>query len=444
MPKITITEKDLTSPGMLNATSNTVYVPGTACQFPKELDREHLPRLYSSLTDFQNDFGESVPIIKIGDTGETGKRYDPGYIYATELLSLGVPVLYDCYTVHCEAHRKGSAGTDLPHTADNKGYVQSGITDTSYNTILKWIQTRFTDDTDIFLDKGNYNFKFLTSGGYVENTTQPKYALGKAMAALAFARGDCIALIDHPYLVKPKDFLNGDLIKSDMLPSLGTDVDKYAAMFTPWGVYAPPSIGSPDSSMLKETTIEMPGSFGYVLAYASSVKNNPGWYAMAGGTRGKVPYLEELCYHLSEPVAEKYQSRSSVSINPILNVSPFGLRIWGNRTLFDNSGKGNLTASSFLNIRNLCSDIKKTVWTAARTLTFEQNSDILWVNFKALITPLLDEMVSGNGLSGYQLKKRTSKQKAELSCVIRLFAIEAVEDFDIEIQLADSSTAILE
>jgi hypothetical protein len=53
-------------------------------------------------------------------------------------------------------------------------------------------------------------------------------------------------------------------------------------------------------------------------------------------------------------------------------------------------------------------------------------------------------MVSGNGLSGYQLKKRTSKQKAELSCVIRLFAIEAVEDFDIEIQLADSSTAILE
>ena len=52
-------------------------------------------------------------------------------------------------------------------------------------------------------------------------------------------------------------------------------------------------------------------------------------------------------------------------------MSPFGLRIWGNRTLFDNSGKGNLTASSFLNIRNLCSDIKKTVWTAARTLTFE-------------------------------------------------------------------------
>lgn len=53
-------------------------------------------------------------------------------------------------------------------------------------------------------------------------------------------------------------------------------------------------------------------------------------------------------------------------------------------------------------------------------------------------------MITGNGLSAYELKKRTVKQKATLSAVIRLFAIEAVEDFEIEIQLADSSTAILE
>ena len=53
-------------------------------------------------------------------------------------------------------------------------------------------------------------------------------------------------------------------------------------------------------------------------------------------------------------------------------------------------------------------------------------------------------MVTGGGLSGYELLKRTAKQKATLSAVIRLYAIEAVEDFDIEIQLADESTAIIE
>ena len=123
MPKITITEKDLTSPGMLNATSNTVYVPGTACQFPVALDQEHLPRLYSSLTDFQNDFGKTVPIIKAGNAADAGYRYDSGYIYATELLSLGVPVLYDCYTVHCANHRAGIKSNDLAFTEDGKCFL---------------------------------------------------------------------------------------------------------------------------------------------------------------------------------------------------------------------------------------------------------------------------------------------------------------------------------
>ena len=82
--------------------------------------------------------------------------------------------------------------------------------------------------------------------------------------------------------------------------------------------------------------------------------------------------------------------------------------------------------------------------TAARQLTFEQNSAILWVKFKALIKPTLDKMVSGAGLSGYELTKEATKEKAKLVAKVRLYAIEAVEDFDITIELADDTTAVIE
>ena len=60
-----------------------------------------------------------------------------------------------------------------------------------------------------------------------------------------------------------------------------------------------------------------------------------------------------------------------------------------------------------------------------------------------MLIPTLDQMVKGAGISAYELKKRANKQKAELRCVIRLYAIEAVEDFEIELQLADETSAVI-
>lgn len=51
-------------------------------------------------------------------------------------------------------------------------------------------------------------------------------------------------------------------------------------------------------------------------------------------------------------------------------------------------------------------------------------------------------MVSGSGLSGYEIKKQKTTKKATVKAVIRLYAIEPVEDWDITIELADSSTEI--
>ena len=195
-----------------------------------------------------------------------------------------------------------------------------------------------------------------------------------------------------------------------------------------------------------------------MIALARSIRTNNNWLAIAGIARGQVPYLTSLytAKRLSNSIAEKYQPRNAeTSINAITNIKPYGLTIWGNRTMKNNEDASNggddgLTATSFLNIRNMVSDVKKIAYNAAKTLMFEQNSDVLWVNFCSMITPLLDQLMSGQGLSNYKIiKEKLAKNgqklpKAMLRATIKLWPIYAVEEFDITVELLDEDVSVLE
>jgi hypothetical protein len=130
MPSITINERDITSPGTLNVTTNTVYIPGYSNMGPV-----NTPILCETLDVFQSIFGSEpykfrtaqdwpeatrnttgVPVTNGGtttyvgfpantantaiNTATMGKFYvehefEKSYIMATELLKLGLPVLYE-------------------------------------------------------------------------------------------------------------------------------------------------------------------------------------------------------------------------------------------------------------------------------------------------------------------------------------------------------------
>ena len=168
---------------------------------------------------------------------------------------------------------------------------------------------------------------------------------------------------------------------------------------------------------------------------------------MAGSIRGKLPYEQvKVDYRYGQEDIDILQDRiteGSKAVNVVAEIRPYGNIVWGNRTLFpvtrdpetDTIG---LKASSFLNIRHLCCDIKKVLFRAARRFTFEPNSDALWVNFKGAITPLLEEMRTGQGIKGYKLIKESTDQKATLKAVVKIIPIEAVEDFDLTVELSDS------
>ena len=278
-------------------------------------------------------------------------------------------------------------------------------------------------DWDALSDKALYDLRFLTTGAYPQGYAN--------MIACATKRGDCVALLDH----------SSDLRDvSDIRNILSSEPSKYAAAFTPWF-----------TSNVEDFGDELiPPSFGYLFAYARSIQNNPDWYAIAGTFRGNIPELKDVAKEYTTAEIEMLQGRAAtkeveldeegdnvgIAINPIAYVRGFGYLLWGNRTLVANAGY--TTATSFLNVRNLCSDIKKTLYAAARRYTFEQNSNTLWLNFKHQIQPLLDRMVSGNGIASYTFEQLPTTAKARLKARITITPIEGVEDFELELYLEDS------
>ena len=304
------------------------------------------------------------------------------------------------------------------------------------------------------MDKGEYQIKFLTLGAYpsfefgLDKTgtgSIETYNVFDNLIETAAKRGDCIALVDHTNnFTRTLQTTAGSVysslsayVKNSLtITRKGGDSEDgytYGAMFTPYATYRL-------STQNNEQYI-LPASFGYLSAFAASTQTNPNWYAVAGVSRGVPSGLIGLSQNITNAIADLYQPRNNVAINCITNIKPYGYTIWGNRTLKNNSADGGLKALSFLNIRVLTCDLKKTLYQACKRYTFENNTDIMWLNFKSQIEPVLAKMLSGNGIASYQIIKVATTKKATIEAIIRLVPIEPVEDWFITIELTDGVEA---
>ena len=307
---------------------------------------------------------------------------------------------------------------------------------------------------DKLSDRGTYVIRFISSGAYPTIRTIAESATTK-MLKVATARGECTALIDDIYqgeVVDPtnsestyaviKDFMERISDVDRINPVTKETVDNYGSAFIPYARYKCDTVYNAITG--NAYIFDTYASFGYLYAYAQAVKaGNPEYLAMAGFERGVLPNCVVLLQPITDAVANAIQPTDDYSINAICNVKPRGIMVWGNRTLKDNSVKHELTHQSFLNIRQACSPIKRQVIYACKSLTFEQNTDVLFANFKAKITPLLDRMVSGGGIGDYQILRIKTTKKATVKAKIIITPIEPVEDWDITLELSDTvSTAV--
>lgn len=468
MPHIYIREEDKTRANVTEST-NVVYIPGLIDDGGTLAEKT--PTRFESV----NAFVKAIT----GDALTPISQSNVNALMAKQLISLGLPVLFESFGFSTALACKAAAATE-PFSAETTYYTREASTagagylndgSYAYTIVAEPVEESLSEyfiikveghngktaeeikaliDWKKLSDKGLYDVKFLTAGA-VSTLDIAKTMIKKC----ASKRGDCIALIDHEQVITPdvgktiadkvhdlfEVLVNGD-------EALSPAEVKYAAAFSPWCEF-----------VLDGEKHVLPGSFAFLSSYGQSTKNNPNWYAAAGSTRGQIPALSSsgpvykygdadcLVLQGREDIAEdgsfETNGTQTFAVNPISNIRPFGYIVWGNRTLLDNTEDG-LTASSFLNIRNLCCDIKKALYAAARKYTFEQNTDILWVNFCAAVTPLLDRALTGNGIRGYRMIQLPSGVKARLKAVVRIVPIEAVEDFDLTLELTDTLEEVSE
>ena len=400
MPKITINEKDYTSSGEINSSNVVVYIAGVNGTGGSL--KAGVPTLFTTLTSFTESVGTSPKNF----SSTTVKDYDKSYIMAYELLTAGMQVIYEVPTK--------TSGSD---EVSSKDELIEALNDTTMWSKLK--------------DRTKYQFRFISNGGYVTSSSTTSTCLTN-MIDVATSRGDCVALVDcgETYTSNVATSIYEEVNKTSSILSNGSE---FASMFAPWCSMTTTIVGN----------VNLPGSFAYLKAYAKASSSTQPWFAIAGKSRGAIPGIVQTVYEFGDIESDILQKSSSgISINPIINDPTYGYIIWGNRTL--NKAVDGLTAKDFLNIRQGISSIKKTLYTASRKLTFEQNSSVLWLNFKSEISPLLDRMKNSQGIEDYKITKVATSEKATLKATIRVIPIEAVEYFDLTVELADSLADVTE
>jgi len=264
-------------------------------------------------------------------------------------------------------------------------------------------------------------------------------------------RGDCVALVE----INESSYVNDAkgrpeakiLAAAEKMSYITADNGPYCTCTVPSVVYKM----TPDTDF--DSNMKFPGAFHYLACYKRMIDSNfAEWYAAAGYTRGVSSYtvdrtsvkLGEVAIQALEPRYKRpapYDYKMPFAVNVIANFRG-SYYLWGNRTcsLLGEFGtsKGDLTAQHFLNIRHLCTTIKKQLYVSCRRFTFDPNSDVLWINFKNSITPTLDRMKADQGVRDYKIEKVYTDKKATLRAKVRIVPIEAVEDFVLEISLEDS------
>lgn len=339
------------------------------------------------------------------------------------------------------------------------------------------VADKWQDALSYCSDRNQYDIKFILAkegvtaieeGG--EPSTPAQSELEVALT-IAQKRKDCVVVYSktkstyddtEEKLLKAKCNYIGIPTESDVDKKFFSDEVKQ-----PVGKYVLSFFAQDGIHEIDNPTNQLDSGKAYVLAFLDNIaKGRAEWLAIAGSVRGAIPGSYEVDGFLKEEEIDNMQLRtydsseeaSNIAINPIVKMNPWGTRIWGNRTCLPNtnvtidggiasddegtvakSPTDQLVASSFANIRIAICDIKKSIYKAARRYQFEQNTDVLWVNFTSAVSSLLEEMKSSYGIVGYRWKRDSANEvRGELRAILQVQCIEAVEDFTLTVELRDS------
>lgn len=462
------------------------------------------PYYFDSLSSFQHEMG-SYPVLLTGEgvtvtINDEEHTYfgegelDNGYIYAAELLMRGLPIYY----LPIEGDTAQAVYDALEGTPSNN------VAEVDEDTVGDATVAEDESDEDqaevksVLLqlaDRGTFNVKYITSGGY-PTFEYNNNNIARTMLMIAGAspdhdinagpttddyeddpsipdngRGDCLALIDH-FEVDDRPLTGaGSVWKAVNDAFEGDAFLSFGAMFTPYANYALQkqimySVEEDGKKVKKSVgTHYFPASFAYMCCLANQLGGIlPSYEAIAGVARGSVRNIVfnsntnsyEVCTKdvITNYIANHYNSMPNppikevelpISINAITQINPYGMVIWGTRTLMKKDPVDGVKAVGILNIRNMVSDIKKQMYQSARRYMYAANNDALWINFRSSVVGLLNQLIQGYGIKSYSLKKDMAKStKSSLYVLCSIQPVYPVEHFDITIEITDEDIEVNE
>lgn len=282
------------------------------------------------------------------------------------------------------------------------------------------------------IDKYIYDVKFVTGGGYT-NSSLDNMVIAQKQVELCEARKDCFAILDIPRGT-PKS----------QVPKFFTDLDtSYAAAFAPWCYTKLPS---------GEEKWMMP-SYLFLYTLGRSIQDgNPVYSAPAGVLKASMPQVIKPEYEIGGDTLDLWQGGNPQAINPLMKLRNYGYVIYGQKTLYNIQNNNSSRGSAFqeINVRIAINEIRRILFNAAIRLTFQANNQRTWNEFKALVEPKLQSMVSNGGITDFLVKMDSTTTTQEdlqnntIRARVSVSVTKAVENFEIDFYIEPQSITFAE
>lgn len=224
-------------------------------------------------------------------------------------------------------------------------------------------------------------------------------------------KGDCLYIVTTPEMDKATGEVYGadgvvaNLEKQEINTS-------YAATYYPWVKYY-------DSANKKYINLPVTKDVVRNFAYTDNVSHP--WFASAGMSRGPVDCVKATRFTRQEEEDMLYDGM----INPVKTFATDGVKIWGNKTLYQED-----TPLNRINVRRLMIRVKDLVMTASRQLIFEQNDNTVDAQFRSIVEPILANVKQNRGILDFKIKTDTSgeaRDRKELPAAIYVKPINCLE-----------------
>ena len=296
MSQIIINEQEQVGYNSFDATENVVLVPLFTTKTGDNSDRA---QLFSTLKEFRAVYPDEEGAPKLNS------EKDMSYFFIRELLNAGLKVVVKPFKSDTD-----TANLSLKQLVNYR--VGAGLFDEFGSKNLwniKFITTgywpnRFVSDEELEDEELEESSESSESS---ETPAATEVGCYGTLIKLASDRNDCVAVIEFD----DKDLEPEKFLKIINKEQAGDDY-KY-------GVCSYPSI-TVNLVTLAGTTIRnkdnitvptaMPAAFGYLMAFANSVRTNANWFAASGIIRGVIPNLVDV-----KSMLNQYQIRSNQAVN---------------------------------------------------------------------------------------------------------------------------------